>query len=165
MATSPFRTWIFLASIVASLHVAAEPRFWTLNGVQFEDGAVATGYFSYDNATGTISNWNVRVGAGTGPFAPWTFVPGNSHEWPPAPTFAADFYVISYSPSPDPDFWWRSLIIRPSAALDGRAIAVPINVSNDDPMTVSLPGSNEFFENDYDGVNVSFRVGSSRKIV
>lgn len=165
MLSASLRLGFFLVTLVASLHVAAEPRFWSLTGVQFEDGAVATGYFSYDDATGTIANWNVRLSGGAGPFMPRTFVPGNSHEWPPAPGFAGDFYVYSYSPSLVPDFWWRSLIIRFSGPLDGSATAVPINVSNDDPMTVTLPGSNEFFENDYDGVNVSFRVGPSRKII
>jgi len=159
------RKWLFLVTLAASLHVAAEPRFWTLSGVQFEDGAVAMGYFSYDDATGTIANWNVRLSGGPGPFIPWAFLPGNSHEWPPAPAATVDFYVYSYSPLLVPDFWWRSFVIRPLGRLDGSAPTVPINVSNDDPMTVSLPGSNEFFENDYDGVNVSFRVGPSRKVI
>jgi hypothetical protein len=165
MANGCLRIWLFLATVVASLHVAAEPRFWTLTGVQFEDGAVATGYFSYDDAAGTIANWNVRLSGGAGPFMPWTFVPGNSHEWPPAPAFAPDFHVVSYSPSLVPDFWWRSLVIRFLGPLDGGATAVRVNVSSDDPMTVSLPGSNEFFENDYDGANVAFRVGRSRKVI
>ena len=64
MLLASIRLGFFLASLVASLHVAAAPRFWTLTGVQFSDGAVATGTFSYDDATQKIANWNVRVGQG-----------------------------------------------------------------------------------------------------
>ena len=46
MLIAHLRLGFLLATLVASLHVAAEPRFWTLTRVQFEDGAVATGYFS-----------------------------------------------------------------------------------------------------------------------
>jgi hypothetical protein len=155
------RLGFLLATLVVSLHVAAAPRFWTLTGVQFEDGAVATGYFSFDDATGTIANWNLRLSGGPGPFMPWTFVPGNSH---------ADFsfqtlYVYSYSPSLVPGFWWRSLLISLFGPLDGSSTTVSINVSSDAPITLLPPGSNEFFENDYDGGNPSFRVGRSRKVI
>jgi len=64
------RIGFFLATLVASVHVPAETRYWTLTGVQFEDGAVATEYFSYDDATGTIANWNLRLSGGAGPFIP-----------------------------------------------------------------------------------------------
>jgi hypothetical protein len=165
MLLASLRVGLFVATLVAWPHVAAEPRFWTLTGVQFEDGAVATGYFSYDDATGTIANWNVRLSGGAGPFIPWTFVPGNSHGWPPAPAFAASFYVYSFSPSLVPDFWWRSLVIRPLGPLDGSSTTVAIDVSSDPPTSLVPSGSNEFFENDYDGVNISFRVGKSRKII
>jgi hypothetical protein len=40
-----------MAALVIALYVTAAPRFWTLTGVQFSDGAVATGTFSYDDAT------------------------------------------------------------------------------------------------------------------
>ncbi|HEX6138759.1 MAG TPA: hypothetical protein VF059_13985, partial [Casimicrobiaceae bacterium] len=150
-----------LATLVASLHVAAAPRFWTLTGVQFEDGAVATGYFSYDDATGTIADWNLRLSGSAGPFIPWTFVPGNSH----AEFSFQTLYVYSYSPFLVPGFWWRSLLIRLFGPLDGSSTTVSINVSSDAPITLLPPGSNEFFENEYDGGNPSFRVGRSRKVI
>jgi hypothetical protein len=167
MLLASIRLGFLLVTLVASLHVFAETRYWTLNGVQFDDGAVVTGYFSYDDVTGTITNWNLRVSGGPGPFIPWTFVPGNSHEWPPAPAFAPNLYVYSYSPSLIPEFWWRSLYIRPLVPLDGRSTTVAIDVSGDNThlSVLLLPGSSEFFENDYDGGNVSFRVGQSRKVI
>jgi hypothetical protein len=160
MLIAPFRVGFLLATLVASLHVAAAPRFWTLTGVQFEDGAVATGYFSFDDATGTVANWNLRV-SGPGPFIPWTFVPGNSG----AEFSFQTLYVSSYSPSLVPGFWLRSLLIRLFGPLDGSITSVPINVSSDPPVTLWPSGSNEFFENEYDGGNFSFRVGQSHKVI
>jgi hypothetical protein len=78
MLIASLRLGFLLTTLVASLQVAAAPRFWTLTGVQFEDGAVATGYFSYDNATGTVANWNLHVSGGAGSFVPYTYVPGTS---------------------------------------------------------------------------------------
>ena len=151
MLIACLRVWFLFAIVLASFDVPAAPRFWTLTGVQLEDGAVATGYFSYDDATGTIANWNVRLSGGPGPFIPWTFVPGNSHEWPPAPAFAPNLYVYSgIVPYVVPGgFWWRSLVITPLLPLDGSSASVSIN----------LLGSHEFFEDD------NFSVGSSRKII
>lgn len=161
MLLASLRLGFMLAAFAAWLDVAAAPRFWTLTGVQLEDGAVATGYFSYDDATGTIANWNLRLSGGARPFIPWTFVPGNSH---------ADFsfqtlYVYSYSPSLVPGFWWRSLVFRFLGPLDGSSTTAAIDVSSDAPISLLPAGSNEFFENDYDGGNPSFRVGESRKVI
>src|SRR5512146_1299265 len=103
MLLASLRLGFMLAAFAAWLDVAAAPRFWTLTGVQLEDGAVATGYFSYDDATGTIADWNLRVSGGPGPFIPWTFVPGNSH----AQFSFQTLYVYSYSPLLVPGFWWR----------------------------------------------------------
>ena len=158
MLIARLRVGFLLATLVASFHITAAPRFWTLTGVQFEDGAVATGYFSYDDATGAIEAWNLRLSGGAGPFIPWTFVPGNS--WTSAPSI----YVYSYSPSLAPGFWWRSLVIGALGALDGSSTSVAINVSSDARFGL-LPASNEFFENDYDGGYPSFKVGQSRKVI
>lgn len=161
MLIACLRLGFLLATLVVSLHVTAATRYWTLTGVQLADGAVATGYFSFDDATGTVANWNLRVNGGQGPFIPWTFVPGNSHPWFPQP-----LYVYSYSPDLVPGFWWRSLVIRPLGPLDGSSATVSIDVST--PFGDVANGvyvSHDFFENDYDGVNPFGRVGQSRKII
>ena len=161
MLIACLRLGFLLATLVVSLHVIAATRYWTLTGVQLVDGAVITGYFSFDDATGTVANWNLRVSGGPGPFIPWTFVPGNSHPWFPQP-----LYVYSSSPDLVPDFWWRSLVIRPLGPLDGSSATVSIDVST--PFGDVANGvyvSHDFFENDYDGVNPFGRVGQSRKII
>ena len=71
------RLGFLLATVVASLHVAAAPRFWNLNAVRFSDGAIATGSFTYDDVTQTIATWNVRVSDGPS-FLGFTYVAGNS---------------------------------------------------------------------------------------
>jgi hypothetical protein len=145
------------AALVASIHVHAETRYWTLSGVQFEDGAVATGYFSYDDATRALATWNVRMSGGAGPFIPATFVPGNSIATGP-------FGVYSYSPGlPGAECcWWRDLDLTPAAPLDGRSATVPIAMCRDcRPNARPLPDesfSRETFLSYYD-------VGPVRKVV
>ena len=154
------RVGLLLATLVASLHVAAETRYWTLNGVQFEDGAVATGYFSLDDATGFIATWNVRVSGGAGPFMPWTFVPGNSH-------IIGALDVYSYTPDLDParqpgdaaSFWWRDLNITPLFPFDGHSTTVSINLCHDCPPAPYPSGRTvEYFSDD------NHALGSSRKV-
>jgi len=71
------RFGFLIAALVASLDLTAAARFWTLTEVRFDDGAIATGYFSYDDATLTSANWNVHVSGGAA-FHAFTYVPGNS---------------------------------------------------------------------------------------
>jgi Repeat of unknown function (DUF5648) len=132
MLLASLRFGFLLTTIVASLHVAAEPRFWTLTGVKFEDGAVATGYFSYDNVTGAVANWNVRVTGGAGSFVPHTYIPGPTDEvGGPAGAgrgyfYFADFYcdrTVFLGPC------WRALWFAPLAPLDGSTATVPIDLS------------------------------------
>ena len=120
-------------ALVASLHVAAAPRFWTLTGVRFSDGTFATGYFSYDDATQMISRWNVHVEYF--PFSvfflAFTYLPGNStmevsqlsSAAAPALGFSAAIGV------PGEFFGLRHLQITPLAALDGSNATVSLDTS------------------------------------
>jgi hypothetical protein len=137
MLFASIRVGLLLATLAASLHLAAAPRFWTLTGVQLEDGAIATGYFSYDDATATLANWNLHFSAGR--FPPHTHVPGNSVPNP-------GLYI--YSLSSDPRGLWRSLRIVPLTPLDGSRATVTIDASR----------SSDYFE-DY------YYTGESRRII
>jgi hypothetical protein len=130
MLLASLRLGFLLATLVASLHVAAAPRYWTLTGVGFSGGPHGSGYFSYDDATQTISNWNVQVEPffqGSA-YPGFTYVPANSTTsviQPPgagAPTllFSATMGV------PGPFFGMRQLRIAPLAALDGSNATVSI---------------------------------------
>jgi hypothetical protein len=147
------RTCSLFATLVASLHVCAETRYWILSGVEFEDGAVATGYFSYDDATRAVADWNVRVSGGAWPFLPWTFVPGNSIATGP-------FSVYSYTGGLHPDYWWRDFGIAPAAPLDGEHATVFIDVCRDCPRSEPPPFgfSRDAFVGYYDA-------GPSRKVI
>jgi hypothetical protein len=128
------RIWVFLATLVASLHVSAETQYWTLTGVQLEDGAVATGYFSYDDATRTIANWNLRFSGGAGSFIPHTYVPGNSAAGPITRGSGVPPYLVFRSLDMDPRFegfirTTRVVWIAPLAPLDGNSATVSIHVS------------------------------------
>jgi hypothetical protein len=135
MPLASIRLGFLLATLFASLHVAAAPRFWTLTGVRFDDGTVATGYFSYDDATETISTWNVHVDQRFLVLFPaFTYVPGNSRP----STFQAPFAVpptLGFSAAalgrqPGDDFEsGRRLQITPLTALDGSNATVPLLTS------------------------------------
>jgi len=65
-----------LALAIVAGGAQATTRFWLLQGVAFDDGAIAIGSFGYDDATKLVTTWNVRVAAGPG-FLPFTYLPGN----------------------------------------------------------------------------------------
>jgi hypothetical protein len=123
MLAARLRVWFLFAILVASFHVTAAPRFWTLTGVRFDDGTVATGYFSYDDATQTISNWNVRVDffSPLVHLPPFTYVPGNSVALlQRAAVGNAPQPILDFVSSLEDTFYAvRSLLITPAVPLDG----------------------------------------------
>jgi hypothetical protein len=133
MLLAYLRLGFLITSLVASLHVAAVPRFWTLTGVRFNDGTLATGYFNYDDATQMISRWNVHVEyfPFSVYFLPFTYVPGNSTMEVSQPSGAAA-PSLSFSAAigvPGEFFGLRHLQITPLAALDGRNPVISLETS------------------------------------
>jgi Repeat of unknown function (DUF5648) len=129
MILASIRLGFVLTALVASLHVAAAPRFWTLTDVRFNDGTVATGYLSYDDATQTISNWNVRVDSGLF-FPAFSYVPGDSIVNVVQPSGGAPKLDFSATMGvPGPYFGVRQLQITPVAALDGSNATVSLDTS------------------------------------
>ena len=135
MVLASIRLALLLAAFVASLHVAAAPRFWMLDGARFSGefgtSGRATGYFSYDDVTQSVSTWNVRVEAF--PFIsvpPFTYAPGNSTVSVIHPRGAgAPALVFSAAVEASDKFGWpafdvRELQIGPLTALDGRFASV-----------------------------------------
>jgi Repeat of unknown function (DUF5648) len=134
MLLACFRLALLLSAIVVSVHVAAAPRFWTLTGVRFNDGTFATGYFGYDDATQTISNWNVRVSSPLRvPFPAFTYVQGNSGAHVSGAsqvTWSLNFtnFLSVFTPA----FGWRFLRITPLTELDGSNATVSIDTQTFD---------------------------------
>ncbi len=141
MLLASIRLGILLATLVASLNVAAEPRVWTLTDVRihrfssyaFSDPPTdpVTGYFVYDDATRTISNWSLRFPEPFFDFPSFTYVPGNSL------TYVADFGpprqpFLGFSAAmnaPGPDFGVRQLQLVPLGLLDGSNTVVALDTS------------------------------------
>ena len=127
MLITAARLGVLLATLVASLHVTAAPRYWTLTGVGFPGGFRGSGYFSYDDATQTIVNWNVQVDYYFG-FPAFTYVPGNSTTSVIQPVGAgAPTLLFSATMGvPGPFFGVRQLRLTPLAALDGSNVTVSL---------------------------------------
>lgn len=141
MLLTSLRLAILLATLVASLQVAAEPRVWTLTDVRIQRLNVnalsnptdpVTGYFVYDDATRTISNWSVRFPEPFFDFPSFMYVPGNSL------MYVADFGIPTLGPflgfsavmgEPGPDFGVRQLQLVPLGALDGSNTVVALDTS------------------------------------
>jgi hypothetical protein len=130
MLIARLRVWLLSAIVLASPGVTATPRYWTLTGVQLEEGAVATGYFSYDDATSTVADWNLQVSGGAArfpaiPFKPYTWVPGNaaaSAERSERGPYVK-FQALDVTPRVE-----ARLMIAPLAPLDGNNATVLINL-------------------------------------
>jgi len=121
---------VFVAAfaLLAAGASQAASRWWVLQGVKFEDGAVATGSFAYDDVTRVVTSWNIAVSGGTDPaFFPFTYMPGNStvevnNAWSVVPSI----YFTSEDAGPPRA---RMLRITPSEVLDGTPASVPLNVA------------------------------------
>jgi hypothetical protein len=59
-------TALSLGVLVTSPPAYASPIVWTLEDVTFQDGATASGSFSYDATVDDYSAWNIFVSANAG---------------------------------------------------------------------------------------------------
>jgi hypothetical protein len=142
MIAKCLRLGLLFVALVTSLHVAAEPRVWALTDVRvhrfssyaFSDPPTdpVTGWFVYDDATRTISNWSVRFPQPFFDFPSFTYVPGNSL------TYVAHFGVPPLDPpflgfsavmGEGPDFGVRQLQLVPRGPLDGSNGVVALDTS------------------------------------
>ena len=125
MFIASLRLGILIATLVASLHVAGAPRFWTFTGALVPQLSVS-GYFSYDDATQTIASWNVHV-----PFASsmgaFTYLPSNSSMSASQTAGAAVPTLVLTAAMPQ---LMRRLEITPRAALDGSTASVSLDTSS-----------------------------------
>jgi hypothetical protein len=72
---------------------------WTLGGVTFDDGATASGTFTYDASTGTYIDWNISVTDGP-TFLAYNYLPGVDGGFVGNPDpLAADFVAFTTNPS------------------------------------------------------------------
>jgi hypothetical protein len=141
MLIARIRFGLLVATLAASLHVAAEPRVWTLTDVQvnrfnfyaFDDPPrdPVTGWLVYDDATLTISNWSVRFPQPFFDFPSFTYVPGNSLMYVTrSGPLDLPFLIFSAAMGEaGPDFAVRQLQLVPLGALDGSNAVVALDTS------------------------------------
>lgn len=133
---------LLLTALSAALDVAAEPRVWTLTDVRvnrlnfynFPDPPrdPITGWFVYDDATATISNWSVRFPRTFFDFPSFTFVPGNSFVYSSnfGPLGGPPFLIFSaMMGEPGPQFAVRQLQLMPLEQLNGSKSVVALDTS------------------------------------
>jgi hypothetical protein len=65
-----------------TLNLTDRGRKWVLNNVVFKDGGTASGYFTYDPATGTYLDVNVQTTPGADPNSPLGKAPSNWYYYP-----------------------------------------------------------------------------------
>jgi len=98
---------------VTGAHAASVPAIdllpvtWTLDGFSLSDGGSATGSFTYDSGTKSITSWSITVTPGTPMHVggstfqdPFTFTPSNSSGYlgPDAPLM--DALILFNTPTP-----------------------------------------------------------------
>jgi len=72
------RQGLLLVALALALPAEAATRYWSLQGVVFEDGTTLAGSFGYDDVANEVTSWNIRVQGGSG-YQPFTLTPGNSN--------------------------------------------------------------------------------------
>src|SRR4249919_390427 len=65
-----------------TINLTNRGRKWVLNNVVFKDGGTATGYFTYDPATGKYLDVNIRVTPGPDPNNPMGHTPQDLYYYP-----------------------------------------------------------------------------------
>jgi len=133
---------LLFATLVAGLDVAAEPQVWTLTDVRvnrlnfynFPNPPTdpVTGWFVYDDATDTISNWSVRFPQPFFDFPGFTYVPGNSLIYAShfGPLGDPPFLIFSaVMGEPGPEFAVRQLQLVPLERLNGSKSVVELDTS------------------------------------
>jgi hypothetical protein len=70
--------FILAAAAIAPKSSEAAQCDWRLYDGVFDGGGTATGYFIYDDETGTVADWLIQVEGGNAGFPPFTYTPTNS---------------------------------------------------------------------------------------
>jgi len=121
------RVLIFALALFAAGSAAASTHIWALSGVMFDDGATASGTFTYDDVTGVLDGANIHVTDGPS-YLSFTYLPGNTttflaFQGDPQPA------LVFRSPEGGGEMVSRDLRITPVSVLDGTMSPVAINLA------------------------------------
>jgi len=117
-------------SAMICIAAQASPVRWHVKDVRFTDSGQASGFFVYDNSTGTVLDWNITVSGGDEfTFPRGTYLRGNSFVLTAPPPSTAGTFIFRSSvpqacpPCPiDPSF--RDFRITTASPLSGSVGAV-----------------------------------------
>ena len=108
----------------------ATVRFWQLQNVVFEDGRVAVGSFGYDDATSTLTTWNIRVDGAPG-FLPFTWVPADTTPEAGGIAITGGFvYYFNFLANAGSGGAERQLFLSVALPLDGAVTSQPLYLSD-----------------------------------
>lgn len=82
-----------IATLAGASNAANASVVWQLNNFTFNDGATATGFFRWDEASNKADSWSIVVTPGT--LSGYTYDPGSSATFSTASVNSVTFYVGS----------------------------------------------------------------------
>jgi hypothetical protein len=126
-----------------TINLTNRGRTWILNNVVFDDGGTATGYFTYDPATGQYLDVNIQVTPGPDPNNPLGHAPQNLYyyPWPNGfmPTFVDNWSTASemalQNPVTNVPVSWTALQFNFAQALTNAGGTIPLVVNPNVPYT------------------------------
>jgi len=89
-------------AMTAAAPAWAGPLVWTLDNVHFDDGAIATGTFTFDADTTVISAWSITVSGGTAGLATFTYTKDGTQNALAFTPGAVPFESLVFTDSSDP---------------------------------------------------------------
>jgi hypothetical protein len=126
-----------------TINLTNRGRTWILNNVVFDDGGTATGYFTYDPATGQYLDVNIQVTPGPDPNNPLGHAPQNLYyyPWPNGfmPTFVDNWSTASeialQNPVTNVPVSWTALQFNFAQPLTNAGGTIPLVVNPNVPYT------------------------------
>ena len=126
-----------------TINLTNRGRTWVLNNVVFDDGGTATGYFTYDPATGQYLDVNIQVTPGPDPNNPLGHAPQNLYYYPWPNGFNATFVSNSstaskmalQNPVTNTPVSWTYLQFNFAQALTNAGGTIPLVVDPNMPYT------------------------------
>lgn len=121
----------FLWGMFQTAH--ATPMTWSLDNVFFNDGATAGGSFTYDEATNSVSDWNISVSGGNeSVFPAFTYDPTSTQS---VGVYEADSTGLSFQFFVDPNATGgtpesRVIVLTTEGFLTDIGATIPLNITS-----------------------------------
>jgi hypothetical protein len=135
----PSMFWLVFAFAIPLMGPApavAMPLTWTLQGVTFSDGGIATGAFTYDAASGSVLDWDISISGGDlNTFPLFVYTPATVQDvgiFTAGPGLSLQFFVDSFAVGGTPDSRLLSLTTDGPLTDAGGAVSLLTQVDTPD---------------------------------